>query len=238
MAYRDPMDHFTGASGVAEAISVSSLRDLPRAALDLLCKDAVVREITAGSTTHWGGQPAFFEMVISGLLRGYLIAPDGRTMTIRYCRPGALMGTGTIFNVEQAAHAQLSAVTDSRVLVMRPDLVRELAGNDIRVTIALLRETSARVAEYIDELQLSAMASVRQRLTRHLLDLASDTQTGPRLVVQASQEKLAASVGTVREVVVRILADLRDQGLVRTSRGRVELLDPTRLAEFWPRPGR
>jgi CRP/FNR family transcriptional regulator len=40
---------------------------------------------------------------------------------------------------------------------------------------------------------------------------------------------LADAVGSVREVVVRILHDLRDEGVVRTGRGNVQLLDPARL---------
>jgi CRP/FNR family transcriptional regulator, cyclic AMP receptor protein len=227
---RQGIEGMLGAGGdLDDAMSKSSLGELPREVLYRLCDGAALREIAAGTTTHRGGEPAFLELVISGLFRGYVIAPDGRTMTIRYCRPGALMGAGTVFNLERTAHASLSAVTDSRVLVMRPERIRKAAGDDIRVTMALLGETSARVAEYINEFQLSAMAPVRQRLARHLLDLASESQTGPRLVVRASQERLAASIGTVREIIVRILADMRDQGLVRTGRGQVELLDPARL---------
>jgi hypothetical protein len=33
----------------------------------------------------------------------------------------------------------------------------------------------------------------------------------------------------VREIVVRILRDMRAEGLVRTGRGSVEVLDPARL---------
>ena len=150
-------------------------------------------------------------------------------MTIRYCRPGALMGTGTVFNEDRVARGAVSAVVDSQVFVFQPARIAEAARTDIRVTTALLRETSARVAEYINELQASGMASVRQRLARHLLDLASEQQRGHRLEVQASQEALAAAVGTVREIVVRILSDMRDEGLVATGRGVVQLLDPRRL---------
>jgi hypothetical protein len=53
--------------------------------------------------------------------------------------------------------------------VLSPETVRALAEHDIRVTRALLRETSARVAEYINELETSAFGSLRQRLARHLL---------------------------------------------------------------------
>jgi CRP/FNR family transcriptional regulator len=51
-----------------------------------------------------------------------------------------------------------------------------------------------------------------------------------------SQQDLANSVGSVREVVARVLAELRSQGLVRTSPGRVEILDPVRMSrQLWSR---
>jgi CRP/FNR family cyclic AMP-dependent transcriptional regulator len=36
-------------------------------------------------------------------------------------------------------------------------------------------------------------------------------------------------VGTVREVVVRVLRELRRDGVVRTERDRIVILDPARL---------
>jgi CRP/FNR family transcriptional regulator len=159
-------------------------------------------------------------------------------MTIRYCRPGALMGTGTVFNdVNPRARGSTSALVDSRILVFNPEALRALAERDIRVTRCLLRETSARVAEYINEFEASSFGSIRGRLIRHLLDIGAEQQQGRRLVARLTQEELAGSIGTVREIVVRILRELRKEGLVRTGRGGVELLDPVRLdAEAHVRP--
>lgn len=49
------------------------------------------------------------------------------------------------------------------------------------------------------------------------------------MVARASQEELAEAAGTVREVAVRVLREMREEGLVRTRRGAVELLDAARL---------
>jgi CRP/FNR family cyclic AMP-dependent transcriptional regulator len=38
-------------------------------------------------------------------------------------------------------------------------------------------------------------------------------------------------VGTVREVVVRVLRELRQEGVVRTERDRILLTDPARLID-------
>ncbi len=64
-------------------------------------------------------------------------------------------------------------------------------------------------------------------MARHLLDLAS--QGASELVVSVSQQQLAEAVGTVREVIVRVLRELRAAGVVRTERNRIVILDPARL---------
>jgi CRP/FNR family transcriptional regulator, cyclic AMP receptor protein len=85
---------------------------------------------------------------------------------------------------------------------------------------------------FVAELSGQAFSSVSQRIARHLLDLASD-QRGPHLLVAAiSQQDLADAVGTAREVVVRILRDLRAQGVVETRREGILIRDPERLASL------
>ena len=221
---------------IAAALSASSLRLLPSFLRERLVSGGLLRTVTAGTTTRREGEPPFLEMVVSGLIRGHVDAPDGRTMTIRYCRPGALMGTATLFNSDRpVAHANLTAIVDSRVLSLRPELVRKLAASEIAVAQALLAETSARTAEYISELEARSFASARQRLARHVLDLAADGAAAGRLVARASQEELAQAAGTVREIAVRVLREMREEGLVRTRRGIVEILDVARLdAETYP----
>jgi CRP/FNR family transcriptional regulator len=221
---------------VVDAIACSALRILPSELLDELTHDAFLRDVPAGTTTHRDGEPPFAELVVSGLIRAYLASPAGRTMTARYCRKGALMGIATLFSESRPrAHGTTAAVVHSRVLGLQPITVRRLAG-DARVARALLNETSERVMEFIEELEITSFGSLRQRLVRNLLDIAADQQQGARLVARVSQEELAGTIGTVREIVVRILRDLREEGLVQTGREGVVLLDPARMYdETYPR---
>src|SRR5262249_29826769 len=58
----------------------------------------------------------------------------------------------------------------------------------------------------------NTFASVRQRVARHLLDLATSRLEASRtLTALVSQQDLANSVGSVRGVVARVLADLRSE---------------------------
>ena len=75
---------------------------------------------------------------------------------------------------------------------------------------------------------------MRERVIRHLLDIASEQQRDPTLVARLSQQELADAAGSVREVVARVLGKLCDEGLLRTHGRELELLEPARLAEEAP----
>jgi CRP/FNR family transcriptional regulator, cyclic AMP receptor protein len=212
------------------AIEVSHLCSLPPEAIRELAGEASRLHVPAGSTIHrQGDTSAHFEIVVSGLIRVHVTAPDGRTMTVRYCRPGALIGVVSLFASPFSLPATIQAVTDADLLTFRPSVMQRAAERDARVARALLGELSERVLSFIAEIPGSAFATVRQRVARHLLDLASESQTGSELVAAVGQQDLADAVGSVREVVVRALRELRQQGLVETRRDAIVLLDPERL---------
>jgi len=215
---------------VGAAIAASNLRALQPESIAALTADARTLVAPAGSTVHREGDDApHFELVLSGLIRVHVTAPVGRTMTVRYCRPGSILGAVSLFADRFSLPATIQALVDSEVLALQPAVVRRLVQADPGVTRAVLAELSERVLSFVAEIPSGAFATVRQRVARHLLDLASEHQHGPALMAPVSQQELADAVGTVREVVVRILRDLRAEGVVETRRAGIVVLAPERL---------
>ena len=78
-----------------------------------------------------------------------------------------------------------------------------------------------------------SLGDVTERLAFDLLDRACDSQLkSGRLMVRASQQQLADSIGSVREVVARSLRGLRDDRIVATGPNLVRVLDVERLEEI------
>ena len=219
-----------------DAVDASHLRDLPAEVLDELLEGAVQSKVAAGSVAHRALEAdQYLQLVITGVIRVFVTAPDGRTMTIRYCRSGELLGAMSLFSDEFSEPATKQALVDTQLLTLSPPTVRALAQRDLRVARALLIELSERARNFVNEIPGTAFATVRQRVARQLLDLASthqqDSDPNGELAVRITQQDLAEAVGTVREVVVRTLRQLRDAGVVRTERDRIVLLDPAQLTE-------
>jgi CRP/FNR family cyclic AMP-dependent transcriptional regulator len=125
-------------------------------------------------------------------------------MTIRYCRPGALIGAWSLFAIDFAMPATTQALLDAGLLKLSPTVARRLGEEDARVATALLRELSERATTFVYEIPGSAFATVGQRVARHLLDLASEREQrvshrpGGELMAAVTQQELADAVGTVR----------------------------------------
>jgi CRP/FNR family cyclic AMP-dependent transcriptional regulator len=212
------------------ALAASHLGGVPPDRLTQLIADAVPMDVRAGSTLRSEGEVGpHLELVVSGLVRMYLAGSDGRTLTVRYCRGGALMGAVSLFTPGYIMPGSMQALIDTRLLVFRPGTVVALAATDHDVSHAFLLELADRVVSFVAEIQDGAFATVRQRISRHLLDLASQHQRGPKLVAPITQQDLADAAGTVREMVVRVLRQLRAEGTVETGRHGIVILAPDRL---------
>jgi CRP/FNR family transcriptional regulator len=211
------------------ALARSHFKDLPGPILERLTAGSIRIELPAGTDLVRPGAPGRFMAVVSGLLKTYLIAPTGRLVTVRYARPGELVGAPVLFDV-RLSPAGSRTLTAATVLVFDLGNVRALAAAEVQVAQVFNFELSLRLAAYFAELAGTTFGSLRERVARHLLDVCSDDRPGPPWIARVSQQDLADAVGSVREVVTRVLSRLREDGLVRTGDGEIELLDPARLA--------
>jgi CRP/FNR family transcriptional regulator, cyclic AMP receptor protein len=223
---------------IQAAIAASHLRGLPSGIIEELLDGARRQQAAAGETLRRVGEgERHVELVVEGVVRVHVSASDGRTLTVRYCRTGALIGVLSLYAEPFVMPVTTQAVVDSELMTIRPAVIRRLADRDIRVARALLLELSERAAAFAAEIGGSAFSSIRQRVARHLLDLATHRQRGSELVAQVSQQELADAVGTVREVVVRTLRELRNDGVLETRRGGITIVTPDQLlAEAYPEP--
>jgi len=69
-----------------------------------------------------------------------------------------------------------------------------------------------------------AFRKLDQRLAALLL--------GKGAKVRATHQQLAEELGSVREIVSRLLKGFADQGMVRLGREQIDILDPNRLREL------
>jgi CRP/FNR family transcriptional regulator len=213
------------------AIAASLLAELPPALRERMLADALGVDLPGGSTIYHGEDDPRCILVVSGLIRVMLLAPDGRTVTVRYARAGEMLGVPTIVGGPAAVSAQL--VTASRLLLLNVPTIRQLADTEPSVAWMMAREVTRRLYATLDATADNAFGSLRQRVARHLLDLATGEHDG-KLIAPVTQQALAEAVGSARPAVARVVAELRDLGLVVTVSRGIAILDAEGLhAQTW-----
>ena len=208
------------------AIRDSLLAEFPAASRDQLLADALPIELPAGSMLYRDADEPRCALVVSGLVRAFLSAPDGRTVTIRYVRSGELLGIPII--VAGPIPASIQLVTNAELLVLNARTLQQLGRNEPVVGWLLAQELARRLTETYGAVADNAFGSLRERVARHLLDLAA-VHDDSRLVVDVTQQALAEAVGSTRPAVARVLGGLRQAGLIVTATRDIEVLDPEGL---------
>jgi len=166
-----------------------------------------------------------FLMVTQGELRVVKNSAGGREMELYRLLPGdsciltvsCLLGEAQ-YPANGIVESELHGVTIPRALF--DQLVAE--------SPAFRRFVFAFFAARLNLLMALIEAVAFQRLDGRLA--ARLTSAGPR--VNKTHQMLADELGSVREVITRILKEFESQGLVRLDRGQVQVLDPVGLSRI------
>ena len=204
------------------------LGDLDDEARRALLSGSMILEAPSGTPLFPDGTArARLGVLLDGAARAYLKGPDGRQLTVRYVRAGAMLSTTSGLGGSQVPIA-IQAMTDCVLVELDASTLFRLVEADPGVAIAVLTEVSRRLEQTYVALAANAFASTRERVAGHLLDLAVDAP-GIGLEVAVTQQQLADAIGTVREVIARVLRELRDDGVVATRAGAILISDADRL---------
>lgn len=226
--------HSLAPTVIEEAVARSMLAAFPVPLRDTLIQEALRVDLPAGTTLYYEEDEPRCGLVITGLIRVYMASPDGRQITVRYARAGEMLGVAAL--VGGPAPVSVQILTDVTLLMLNVRTLQVSGQTDPQVGWLMAQEVTRRLYDTLEALAGNAFGSLRQRLARHLLDLAASRQQGQSLLVKATQQELADAVGSVRPVVARIIRDLRAEGLITTSSDGIVILKPGELhAETWSR---
>lgn len=197
----------------------------------LLTDSALKRLIPKGAVIHSGSLDCTGLLLIEqGQLRAYILSDDGREITLYRLleRDICLFSASCIMRSIQF-EINIRAERDTELWVIPPEVYKQLM------------ESSAPLANFTNELMAGRFSEVMwlleqilwkrfdQRLAGFLLE--ESALEGSR-ELKLTHEAIGSHMGNPREVVTRMLRYFQGEGLVRLSRGTVEIIDPDRLAEL------
>jgi len=195
-----------------------SLADLPAGELDATLAAVPTIEVTRGAVLLREGEPCrAFPFVLSGEVRVARGAPDGRAIELYRVGPGevCLLSSSSAFAAgPQSAHA--TAATATRLWPVPPEVFLRWLDRPL-----FRRFVFGVFGERLADLMGLAEAVAFQRLASALLGHGRELHT--------THQALAESIGTVREIVSRLLKRFEQRGWIALGRERITLLEPAAL---------
>jgi CRP/FNR family transcriptional regulator len=187
------------------------------------------KKYTAGQTLLVEGMRAEYCFFLSsGVLRVLRMNTEGRIQVLARLSPGAPVNILSLLMPKKISRASVEALSDSEVLLLNAEDLDHLLSHCVDFTIRLLQTFAKRMALMTDLATGLSLLTVRTRLARFLMALADD----PNLAGGWTQDEIAAHIGTVRDMVGRLLREFESEGLIRRERQHIILLSREGLSRL------
>ncbi len=198
------------------------------------------REIQTGQPVYFEGDPAEnLYLVALGKIKLIRHTGSGHDVLLDILHGGDYFGSLSLAAGEAYAESAL-AQTDGCILQISAGDFKTILGRYPDVTLKVLQAVEQRLQESRRIVEQLSTYSVEQRIAAALLRLAGKLgeQRGEGVLIQLpfSRQDLAAMTGTTTETVSRVMSRLAGQGLIKTGRKWVTLVDRGRLEELVEKP--
>ena len=161
--------------------------------------------------------------LLSGEVRVFIAGDNGREATVNILRAGNWFGELAMLG-DGLRSASVITTVPSRLLMVPGPALRSMLVRYPQATQLLLTTLGQRIRALTDAVRGFALGDVYQRLSQLLGELAIEQDNGRRVIPNPPpQRELAARCGASREMVARLLRELRRGGYVETSRHHIVL---------------
>lgn len=166
-------------------------------------------------------------LVRSGQLRAYILSEDGREVTVGRLFPydTTLLSASCVMPDLQFP-VMIEAEKDSEFWSIPACLFRNLVEQSLPVSNYARNLVSSNLSEVMWLMEQVMWKSMDKRLSAFLLE---ESRLENTVDLPITHEKIAAHLGTAREVVTRMLRYFQSEGMIRLSRGHVHITDPEKL---------
>jgi CRP/FNR family transcriptional regulator, anaerobic regulatory protein len=202
-----------------------ALQGLEPRELERILAGAQLLELATGTSLFGAGAPCRqFPFVLQGSIRVAKIG-DGRELQLYRVGPGeSCVLTSSCLVGGSDYPASGVVVADVRLVVLPREQFDALMASHAPFRQYVFSLFAERLADLMSLVEAVAFHKLDRRVAAALL--------GRGRVVALTHQQLADEVGSVREIVTRVLHGFADAGWVQLARGSIELLDPGALRQL------
>ena len=198
---------------------------LSEAELIGLAELVVERNFMPGDFIFWEGDaPEWFYIVAAGRVKVLKHSSSGKEFIITFFSTGEIFGEVAVFEGKPYP-ASAQAMGETRVLGIKGDDFLAFLAQRPQVALRIISVLGGRLRDAQGRLKDLAGERVEQRLARTLMMLSA--KLGETLPF--TRQEIADMAGTTTETAIRFMSRLKDEGIIRSIRGKVIILDEIKL---------
>ena len=186
------------------------------------------RNVKKGSHIHDSSAECLGLVAVKdGQLRAYILSEDGREITIgRLFAYDISVLSASCVMPDMQFNVMIEAEKDTQFWSIPACLFKNLVDESLAVSNYSRSLLSSNFSELMWLMEQIMWKSFDKRLAAFLLE---ESRLEDAAVLHITHEKIASHLGTAREVVTRMLRYFQNEGLVKLTRGAIEITDPKRL---------
>ncbi|TXT26353.1 MAG: CRP/FNR family transcriptional regulator anaerobic regulatory protein [Gallionellaceae bacterium] len=202
------------------------LQSLPASQLADLRAGATLMQLPAGTVVFDENQPCQgFPLLLSGCVRVIKAAANGRELQLYRVEPGeSCILTSSCLLGHASYHARGLVERDVGMVVLPPSAFKALLSAHEPFRDYIFGLFSERLTDLMQLVTAVAFQKLDQRLAALLVARPSP--------LRATHQALADELGSVREIVSRLLKNFAEQGWVQLGREQIEILNVPALKKF------
>lgn len=200
-----------------------SLQDLPADLERRLDQESAFIEAPAGTVLFEASSPCQgFPLLLTGAVRVSRAGANGRELQLYRVAPGeSCIITSSCLLGQNAYPARGTAEGALSALVVPRALFSQIIEQHPPFRAYIFNLFGERIAELMQLVEEVAFRKLDQRLAALLLARGE--------VIHATHQGLADELGSVREIISRLLKSFQDQGMLELGREQIRVLDPQAL---------
>ena len=189
------------------------------------------QKVKSGTVLHDGSPDCLGMLVVrSGQLRAYMLSEEGREITIcRFFEMDICLFSASCVMPNMQFDIFIEAEKDTELWVVPACLFQNLMDESIVIANYARNLITGHFSELMWLMEQIMWKSFDKRLAAFLLEEATLEDTNS---LKITHEKIANHMGTAREVVTRMLRYFQSEGMVKLTRGSVDIEDAGKLKKL------
>ena len=192
---------------------------------------SVFQKVKGGTVLHDGSPDCLGMLLVrSGQLRAYILSEEGREVTIcRFFEMDICLFSASCVMPNMQFDIFIEAEKDSELWIIPACLYQNLMDESIAIANYSHNLITNHFSEVMWLMEQIMWKSFDKRLAKFLLEECTLEGTNS---LKITHEKIANHMGTAREVVTRMLRYFQSEGMVKLTRGTVDIVNEKKLKKL------